>query len=87
MTGRKVPVTLPSGAKGEGVEIQVSESTERWSDFTFDDGTLIRAKIMVTSAVRVDGEFDQNGNPVYIMNVGPVFSIVHVPEQYRKKVS
>ena len=85
MQGRRVPVTLPSGDQGEGSEVQVAESTERWSEFTFDDGTIVRAKIMVISAVRVDGEFDQNGNPLYMMNVGPVFSIVNVAEQYRKK--
>lgn len=85
MRGRKVPVTLPSGGQGEGQEVQVAESTERWSDFTLEDGSVIRAKLMLTSAIRVDGEYDQNGNPLYIMNVGPIFSIVSVPEQYRKK--
>ncbi len=83
MPERKVAVTLPSGEKGEGVEVQVRESTERWSDFTLEDGTVLRAKLMIISGVRADGEFDLNGNPVYIMNVGPVFSIVSSP--HRKK--
>jgi hypothetical protein len=86
MQGRKVPVTLPSGQPGEGTEVQVEESSERWSEFTLEDGTIVRAKVTVTSAVRVDGQFDPLGNPLYVTNLTPVLTIVSVPEQYRKKV-
>jgi hypothetical protein len=86
MAGRKVPVTLPSGQQGEGIEVQVDESNERWSEFTLQDGAIIRAKLTITSAVRVDGQFDQLGNPLYVTNLAPVLTIVSVPEQYRKKV-
>lgn len=85
MQGRTVPVALPSGGQGQGVEVQVAESTERWSEFALTDGTVVRGKIIVTSAVRVEGEFDQNGNPLYMMNSAPMFSIVSVEEQFRKK--
>jgi hypothetical protein len=83
---RKVEVTLPTGEKAFGIEIQVEESSERWSEFTLQDGTVIRAKLMVTSAVRVDGQFDAVGNPLYQANLAPVMSVVSVPDQYRKKV-
>lgn len=86
MAGRKVPVTLPTGQQGEGIEVQVDESNEKWSEFTLQDGTIIRAKLTITSAVRVDGQFDQLGNPLYVTNLAPVLTIVSVPEQYRKKV-
>ena len=86
MQGRKVPVKLPSGEMAEGYEVQVEESTERWSDFTLEDGTVLRGKLMMTSAVRAEGQFDAIGNPVYVMNISPILTIVSVPEQYRKKV-
>jgi hypothetical protein len=85
MPERKVAVTLPTGAQGEGVEVQVKESTERWSDFALEDGSVLRAKLMILSAVRVDNEYDQSGNPVYVMNVAPVFTVVNSPDEYRKK--
>jgi hypothetical protein len=84
--GRKVPVTLPTGQQGEGVEVQVEESSEKWSEFTLQDGTVVRAKFTMASAVRVDGEFDAQGNPLYLVNMSPIFTIVSVPEEYRKKV-
>jgi hypothetical protein len=86
MAERKIPVTLPSGEKTEGVEVQVEESNEKWSEFTLQDGTVIRAKAAVTSAVRVNGQFDPLGNPLYLTNLTPVLTIVSVPEQLRKKV-
>jgi len=85
MPERKVEVTLPTGELREGAEIQVEESTERWSDYTLSDGTHLRAKLMIVSGIRVDGQFDQLGNPMYTMNVSPVFTIVSSPEEYRKK--
>jgi hypothetical protein len=51
----------------QGVEVSVSESIERWSDFTLDDGSVVRAKAMVMSAFRLDGEFDVYGRPVYVL--------------------
>jgi hypothetical protein len=71
---------------GEGYEVQVEESTERWSEFTLQDGTVIRAKLMLASAVRTEGQFDPMGNPLYVTNVAPILTIVSVAEQYRKKV-
>jgi hypothetical protein len=82
---KRVPITLPDGKPGEGTEVQVAESIERWSEIKLEDGSIVRAKLTVASAVRVDGQFDQSGNPVYVMNVAPVFTVVNVPEHLRQK--
>ena len=59
MAERKVTVAVPpTGEPKEGVEVQIEESTERWSEFKFEDGTVIRAKLTIMSAVRVEGEYD-----------------------------
>jgi hypothetical protein len=84
--GRRVTVPLPSGGTGEGTEVQVDESSERWSELTLQDGTVIRAKATITSAVRIDGQYDPLGNPMYLTNLAPILSIVSVPENLRKKV-
>ena len=84
--GRKITVPLPTGGTAQGVEVQVEESSERWSEFTLADGTVIRAKVTITSAIRVDGHYDPLGNPVYTTNMTPVLSIVSVPDALLKKV-
>jgi hypothetical protein len=87
MTGRKVKLPAPdgSGATIEGTEVQVSESTERWSEFTLEDGTIVRAKQVMSSAIRVDGQYDNEGKPVYIGRGAAMFTIVSVPDHLLKK--
>lgn len=53
MAERKVPVALPTGKIGEGFEVPVEETTERWSDVTLEDGTHLRLKTTVLSATRI----------------------------------
>lgn len=81
---RRTTVTLPTGP-AEGVTVFVAESTERWSEFRLDDGTVVRGKLTVASAVRVDGQFDQQGNPLYTFNLAPVLAFVSVPDELRRK--
>jgi hypothetical protein len=86
MSERRITLTLPSGEKAEAIEVQVDESTERWSEFQLQDGTVIRVKATILSAARMDGQYDQLGNPLYQVNVAPVITIVNVPDRLRKKV-
>ena len=84
MAERKVPVTLPTGEKGEGVEVQVEESTERWSEFKLQDGTILRIKTTIISAIRVDGQYDSQGNPMYVTNLSPMLTVVSTPDKFRR---
>ncbi len=68
-----------------GFEVPIESSNERWSEFKLEDGTLIRAKINVVAVVRVEGEYDINGNPLYTMNMVPVIAILDTPQSLRKK--
>jgi hypothetical protein len=70
----------------DGTEVPVEESTERWSEFKLEDGTIFRIKLAVISAVRMEGQFDPNGNPMYVMNLTPVIALISSPDQLRKKV-
>ena len=85
VTERKVPVTLPNGQPGTGVDVPIRESTERWSEFQLEDGTVVRAKFSMISAVRVDNEYDNVGNPIYLSNGVPTLAIISVPEKLRRK--
>ena len=40
----------------------------------------------VAQVLRVDGQFDQEGNPVYILKSTATIALVSVPEELRKKV-
>jgi hypothetical protein len=83
---RNTKVTLPTGEIVDGFEVPVEESIERWSEVKLEDGTVIRLKVSMISAVRVPGQYDHIGNPMYVMNMTPTIAIFSVPDNLRKKV-
>jgi hypothetical protein len=79
------PQQLSSGTPVQGIPVDIEESTERWSDILLADGTRIRAKAAVVSAQRLDNVFDENGNPVYVLNSQVVTRVASSPERLRKQ--
>lgn len=75
----------PKVKSQQGVDIQINESTERWSDFELADGTHLRLKLAVGAFTRLNNQFDNEGNPVYAVKGGPMCTIVKVPEELKKK--
>jgi hypothetical protein len=76
---------MHNDAMVEAVDIPILESNEKWSEFTLEDGCVVRAKTTIVSAVRLKDEYDQQGNPVYQFNLGAAFGFAHVPEGLLKK--
>jgi hypothetical protein len=86
MAERKVKVPFgEAGAMADGVEVTVDESTEKWSEYKLSDGTVLRGKVTVVSAVRIEGQFDPQGHPMYAINMAPAMMVVDTPVSLRKK--
>ena len=68
----------------EGFEVGVAESTERWTEISLEDGSVLRLKPVVMGALRVEGHYDPEGNPIYSLKVNPVMTVVSVPDHLRK---
>jgi hypothetical protein len=81
----KVKVTLANGIIKEGIDVPIEESIEKWSELTLKDGSIIKVKYTVIQVLKAEGEFDPNGNPLYIIKGQPTVTIVSVPENLRKK--
>lgn len=86
MPGKKrmIPYPTPTSPPKEGTEVGVAESTERWTEVTLEDGTVFRLKPTVISAIRVDGEYDPQGNPAYVLNAQPVVMMISTPPELQK---
>lgn len=80
---RKVQVQLPDGRTAQGLEVQVDSSNERWSEYTLEDGTVFRGKLNIISVVRVEGEYDPQGQPIYQINAAPFMAFVEIPEKLK----
>ena len=80
---RKVKITF-AGQPVEAEVIEVGQSTERWNEYLLEDGTVLKAKLVVTNVYRVDGQFDAEGNPVYVVHSTNVVS-ANAPGSLRRK--
>lgn len=80
---RKIPY------KGELVEASVMPfqvGGEHWNEYLIDDGTVIRIKLVATDVLRVDGEYDPQGNPLYVIATTNV-TTVSAPDNLRREGS
>jgi hypothetical protein len=77
-------IKLPNGAEADAEDIDITQSSEHWNQYLLEDGTTIKMKLVATKIVRLVGQFDQLGNPVYFVNSTNVVS-VECPSNLKKK--
>ena len=85
MSGNKKRLELPSGETVEGTFVGVIESTERFTDIKLEDGTILKAKVSVAEVARVDGRWDDDGNPLYFLKSQTVITVAKT--SFRKEDS
>jgi hypothetical protein len=85
MAERHVKVQIPpNNEMVDGVEVAVDEALEKWSEVKLVDGSVIRVKLTVASAIRVEGRWDQDGNPLYIVRGAQTMVVSSTPDNLRK---
>ncbi len=72
-----------NGQPVEAVEVGFRSSGENWNEYLADDQTVIRIKLVVTEVLRLEGQFDPDGNPVYLVKSANVTN-VSPPEDLRR---
>jgi len=81
---RPVQITL-NGATIEALSVGFKTTEDGgWSEFLLDDGTTFRVRPVVVDIARLPGQYDQNGNPVYVASVQNAVSILNVPANLRR---
>ena len=83
MAETKTKVKLPTGM-ADGYEVPIIEVTERWSDITLEDGTVLRVKPNVLGVTRVDNQYDPEGNPLYALKSSQIMMVTSVLPHLRK---
>lgn len=81
MPGKRT-ITLPDGREVEGTIMTFRSGGEHWNEYLVDDGSVIRVKLVATEVLRLDGEYDLNGSPVYLVQSTNVMA-VDAPENLR----
>ena len=84
-TRRKV--TVQGLGTLEGVDVAVTESHERWTEVLLADGTTVRLKPNVLTVTRIDGKYDNEGNPVYVVNSQQMMIVQNVAPHLRQSAT
>jgi hypothetical protein len=81
--GNTVKVNL-GGRQVDACPIDINQTNEYWNQYLLDDGTVVKMKLVATKVLRVDGEFDPEGNPLYVIQSTNITS-VNAPDNLKKK--
>lgn len=77
---RKVPI---QGKMVPGTVVRVIRAeTEPWTECLLADGTLLRFKLTVYEATKLDDAYENDGTPIYIVKYG-VLQHTIAPEALR----
>jgi hypothetical protein len=80
----KKKVRLQTGQEVEGTVMPFQVGGEHFNEYVVEDGTILKVKLVVTEVLRIDGAYDVEGNPVYLVGSTNVTS-VSPPESLKQK--
>ena len=55
--------------------MSVQEGGEHWNEYLLGDGSVIRMKTVVTEVLKLDGKFDPEGHPIYMIKSAQVVAV------------
>ena len=58
------------GRDVEGIDVDFKVGREDWNTYQLADGSELRMRLVVSQVVMIPGEYDQEGNPVYVVKSG-----------------
>ncbi len=73
------------GHDTEVTEVDIVERDERMAEYKLEDGSVIRFISYPTSVVRLDGQHNPDGTPIYLVIASPVTVVVSAPAELKKQ--
>src|SRR5947199_179917 len=52
----------------EAEQVDFEAKAEPWSSYELTDGTILKVRVILTGVLRIEGEYDQSGNPIYVVS-------------------
>ena len=86
MPERKVKFKL-GDKEVDAWDVPIEESIERWTELKLEDGTMLKIKVVVSNVMRLEGQKDDQGNPVYAVRSVNALLTVSSPTNPPRKVS
>lgn len=71
------------GKETDAVEVDFKVVKEDWNEYDLADGTRIKLKAVASNIVRLLNEYDNEGNPIYLIKSSNVVGL-SVPDKLKK---
>ncbi len=87
MEKHKRTVEYPPGKQSQGTDVEIDEAIERPSELRLKDGSVLRMRTNVVEVIRLDEQWNENGDPVYVVKSSTTVTAVEVPQEFKKKMN
>ncbi len=79
-----MPTVKYQGRDVEGLEVRFRSVREEWNEYSLEDGSTLRLKTVVSEIVRLEGEYDPENNPIYLVKSGNMV-VAKSPDNLKKR--
>ncbi len=73
------------GREVDAAEVEFQTRKEDWNEYQLMDGTVIKMKLVVSEIFRIEGLYDEAGNPLYQIKSANM-PVVKSPDNLRRKL-
>ena len=78
---QKMMVVTPQGPRSKDcVYVDVIDSKEPPSKYTLEDGSILTLRQVIQEIWRVEGEYDHENNPLYVVKAAAIISVIPDPK-------
>ena len=72
------------GREVDATEVEFQTRKEDWNEYQLMDGSTIKMKLVVSQILRIDGMYDDEGNPAYQIKSTNVAAVTS-PDALKRK--
>lgn len=74
-------IQLPDGSSPNAESLDFETTEEVWNEYELDDGSTLKVKLVLNGVYRLVGEYNDMGEPVYIINSNNQVRALGVPDE------
>lgn len=72
------------GKEVDATEVEFQTRKEDWSEYQLMDGSVLKMKLVVGDILRIEGMYDEEGNPLYRVKSSNVV-MIKSPDALKRK--
>lgn len=74
-------IQLPDGRSPDAESVDFESVEQNWDEYKLEDGTTLKIKLQVNGIYRLEDEYDEMGEPIYVVNTNNQVRLVDIPDE------